>query len=104
MPPLMLRELSEGAPHLDDETLELIRRLVQSFARILSDGQQSGVFRRVNPILAYITLLAPLLFNAARERAAAQRGHHDFPMFVNIPHAELIRHMQQVGLRMLQHD
>jgi AcrR family transcriptional regulator len=104
MPPLMLRELAEGAPNLDDETLSLIRSLVGAFARILAEGHTSGAFRPVNPMLAYITLLAPLMFNAARERAAAQRGHSDFPMFVNIPHAELIRHMQQVGLRMLQND
>jgi AcrR family transcriptional regulator len=104
MPPLMLRELAEGAPHLDGDTLALIRHLVAAFGRILAEGQQSGVFRPVNPMLAYITLLAPLMFNAARERAAAQRPHADFPMFVTIPHAELIRHMQQVGLRMLQKD
>jgi AcrR family transcriptional regulator len=104
MPPLMLRELAEGAPHLDPETLGLIRVLIEAFKRILADGRTSGAFREVNPMLAYITLLAPLMFNAARERAAAERRDHDWPMFAVIPHAEVIRHMQQVGLRMLQHD
>jgi AcrR family transcriptional regulator len=104
LPPLMLRELAEGTPHLDDDTLALMRNLIAAFRRILTEGQRSGAFREVHPMLAYITLLAPLMFNAARERAAAERGHGDFPMFVHIPHAELIRHMQQVGLRMLKHD
>jgi hypothetical protein len=103
-PPLMMRELAEGAPHLDHDTFALIRNLIGAFGRILVEGQQTGVFRPVNPILAYITLLAPLMFNAARERAAAQPGRADFPMFVNVPHAELIRHMQQVALRMLHTD
>jgi AcrR family transcriptional regulator len=104
LPPIMLRELAEGTPHLDDETLSLIRNLIAAFGRILVEGQSSGVFRPVHPMLAYITLLAPLMFNAARERAAAGRRPNDFPMFVSISHAEVIRHMRQVGLRMLQID
>jgi TetR/AcrR family transcriptional regulator len=103
-PPLMMRELAEGAPHLDHGTFALIRNLIGAFGRILAEGQQTGVFRPVNPILAYITLLAPLMFNAARERAAGQPGRGDLPMFVTVSHAELIRHMQQVALRMLQKD
>jgi AcrR family transcriptional regulator len=103
-PPLMLRELAEGAPHLDHDTFALIRHLIGAFGRILAEGQHAGVFRPVNPILAYITLLAPLMFNAARERAAAQPGRGDFPMFVTVPHADVIRHMQQVALRMLHPD
>jgi AcrR family transcriptional regulator len=102
MPPLLLREIAEGAPHLDAETLALIKVLIVAFGRIIAEGQARKAFRPVNPLLAYITLLAPLMFNAARERAAAQRANSDFPMFVSIPHAELIRHMQQVGLRMLK--
>jgi AcrR family transcriptional regulator len=103
-PPLMMRELAEGAPHLDLDTFALIRHVIGAFARIVADGQQSGVFRAVNPILAYITLLAPLMFNVARERAAAQPGRGDLPMFVEVSHAELTRHMQQVALRMLHKD
>ena len=103
-PPLMMRELAEGAPHLDRDTFGLIRHVIGAFARIIADGQQSGAFRSVNPILAYITLLAPLMFNVARERAAAQPGRGDLPMFVEVSHAELTRHMQQVALRMLHKD
>jgi len=104
LPPLILRELAEGVPHLDPDTLALIRNLIAAFGCILAEGQRTGAFRPVNPMLAYITLLAPLMFNAARERAAAHHESSDFPMFVTISHAELIRHMQQVALRMLQKD
>jgi AcrR family transcriptional regulator len=103
-PPLMMRELAEGAPQLDLDTFALVRNLIGAFGRILAEGQQAGVFRPVNPILAYITLLAPLMFNAARERAAGQPGRGELPMFVTVSHAELIRHMQQVALRMLHTD
>jgi AcrR family transcriptional regulator len=103
-PPLMMREFAEGAPHLDLDTFALMRTVIGGFARILSDGEQAGAFRRVNPILAYMTLFPPLIFNAARQRAAAQPGRENLPMFVEVSHAELIRHMQQVALRMLHKD
>ena len=101
-PTLMLREIAEGALHLDANTLALMRVVFLAFCRILSDGQQRGVFRPVQPVLAYMTVLGPVLLNAARERAAAQPGRQQLPMFVRVPHAELTRHMQAVAKRMLQ--
>ena len=104
-PTLMMREIAEGAPRLDQATgAGRIRVIIAAFARILAEGQQRGLFRPMHPILAYLTVFAPLMFNAARERAAAGHGHTDFPMFVEVSHADLTRHMQRVALRMLQKD
>lgn len=103
-PTLMMREIAEGAPHLDQETFGGIRVIFTAFARILNEGQQRGVFRQMHPILAYMTIFAPLMFNAARERAASKPGRGDLPMFVEVSHADLTRHMQQVALRMLHKD
>jgi AcrR family transcriptional regulator len=100
-PPLMLREIAEGAPRLDPDTLALMKTVFLAFHRILSDGQQAGLFRLINPVLAYMSVLGPLLVNAARERAAARPGRIDLPMFVDVPHQELIVHMQQAALRLL---
>jgi hypothetical protein len=103
-PTLMMREIAEGAPHLDGETLVLMRTVFMTFGRILSEGQQKGLFRQVHPVLAYISIIGPLMLNAARERAAAAPGRDQLPMFVSVPHADLTRHMQHVALRMLQKD
>lgn len=100
-PPLMLREISEGAPRLDPEALALMKNVFQAFARILTDGQHAGLFRPIHPVLAYMSILGPLLLNAARERAAARPGRIDLPMFADVPHSELITHMQQAALRLL---
>jgi AcrR family transcriptional regulator len=100
-PTLMLREIAEGAPRLDPETLTLMKTVFMAFARILSDGQQAGLFRSINPVLAYMSILGPLLLNAARERAAAAPGRIDLPMFLEVPHSDLIVHMQQAALRLL---
>jgi AcrR family transcriptional regulator len=103
-PPMLMREIAEGAPHLDRETFTGMRVVLGAFVRILTEGQQRGVFRQVHPVLAYISLVAPVMFNAARERAAMQPGREDLPMFVELSHAELTRHMQHVALRMLAAD
>jgi AcrR family transcriptional regulator len=103
-PPLMLREMSEGALHLDTEVLMRMRRVFVAFAALLEEGQRAGEFRTMHPVLAYMSVLGPVLLNAARERAAARPGRDRLPMFARVPHDELTRHMQQVALRMLTKD
>ncbi|HEX6214091.1 MAG TPA: TetR family transcriptional regulator, partial [Vicinamibacterales bacterium] len=52
-PTLMLREIAEGALHFDTEILSRMRNVFLAFMRLLSEGQEQGVFREVNPVLAY---------------------------------------------------
>ena len=103
MPALMLREIAEGAPRLDEATMAHMRVVIASFAAILASGQQSGVFRRVHPILAYESVIGPIIINAARERVAQQptRKNADFPMLVAISHKDVIAHAQDTAKRML---
>lgn len=101
-PTMMLREVSEGAPHLDLETFTHMRGIVTAFGRILAEGAAAGVFRPVHPILAYTSIIGPLLMNAARERMAAQPGRSQLPMFVDIPHTDLVAHIQDTAHRMLE--
>jgi AcrR family transcriptional regulator len=100
-PTMMLREMAEGAPHLDAATLGLMRAVFAAFATILADGLAAGVFRQVHPVMAYLSIIGPILLNAARERAAAAPGRRRLPMFVDVPHADLTVHMQQSALRIL---
>jgi AcrR family transcriptional regulator len=103
MPSIMLREIAEGAPHLDVDTLAHMRAVVVGFAAIVKQGQDAGVFRDVNPILAYASVVGPIILNAARERVARQpdKVALDLPLFVAIPHAEVIAHCQRSARRML---
>jgi len=103
MPALMLREIAEGAPRLDAGTMAHMRVVITSFASILKQGQESGAFRRIHPILAYESVIGPIIINAARERVAAQtaRKYDDFPMLVAISHDEVIAHGQETARRML---
>jgi AcrR family transcriptional regulator len=104
LPPLMLREMSEGAVHFDEEVLMRMRRVFLAFGRILDDGYESGAFRQVHPVLAYLSMIGPVLLNAARERAAQQPGRDRLPMFVPVPHDALAQHMTRAALQMLKKD
>lgn len=105
VPTLMLREMAEGAPHLDLETLSMMRTVFGAFARIVADGQAQGLFRRdVHPVLGYLSTIGPLLLNTARERAAAVPGRSKLPMFAPVSKADLVSHLQQAALRMLAKD
>jgi AcrR family transcriptional regulator len=101
-PTLMMREISEGAPHLDIDTLSHIKTVFMGFGRILAEGEAAGVFRKVHPILAYTSIIGPLIMNAARERVAAGPGRGHLPMLVAIAHDELIAHVQYTAQRMLE--
>jgi AcrR family transcriptional regulator len=103
MPAIMLREIAEGAPRLDPETMSHMRGVIGNFAAILKQGQQLGVFRAIQPILAYESIVGPIIINAARERVANQPGRKsvDLPLLVSISHADVIAHSQEAARRML---
>ncbi len=73
-PSIWLAEFSSGAAHMDQQTLGLAARVVQTLGRILSEGQTKGVFRPASPILVHIGIVAPILLylvsGAGRERLA----------------------------------
>jgi len=103
MPAMMLREIAEGAPRLDPDTLAHMRGLIGNFAAILKQGQAIGVFRNIHPILAYESIVGPIIINAARERVAEQpaRKNANFPLLVSISHEAVIAHGQETARRML---
>jgi AcrR family transcriptional regulator len=103
MPAIMLREIAEGAPRLDPETMSHMRKVIDNFGAILRQGQQLGVFRAIHPLLAYESIIGPIIINAARERVANQpeRKGNDLPMLVSISHNDVTAHMQEAARRML---
>lgn len=65
-PPIMLRELAEGGRHLDAATLTMIGGLLQTAAAILHTGCERGDFREVPLMVAYFSMVAPLvIFHAS---------------------------------------
>ncbi len=76
LPPMMMRELAEGATRLDVETLRLMGGVLHNLGVVLDEGVRDGTFRPANPVVTYFTLLAPIIFfrAAAPVRAALARA------------------------------
>jgi TetR/AcrR family transcriptional regulator len=67
MPPIMMREMAEGARRLDADTLRLMAAIIGNFARILDEGARLGVLRPADPLLTYFSVIAPVIFFRASE-------------------------------------
>ncbi len=100
-PAIWLREMGEGGRHLDESVILELRRVMVVLGRILADGQQAGVFRAINPFVAQIGIVAPLLlFNVSRPVRERFRQHAPFPV-MDIPPSAIIDHVQTMTLAAL---
>jgi AcrR family transcriptional regulator len=64
-PAIMLREVAESGAHLDRETLMALAAVPRAVAGIVQQGVSTGEFRDVNPVFAYFSMLAPIVFYLA---------------------------------------
>lgn len=102
-PPIMLREIASGAPHLDPELLGMMNDVFATVRTIVAQGQQEGVFRAVDPLLTHLTILPTILIFFARERVLASskpaRG-----LFAPRKREEFVLHMQASVRGMLRKE
>ena len=101
LPPIMMREIAEGARHLDPQMLRAMAAIYRAMSAILEEGRHRGRFEDVHPLLVYFTFIAPLVVfvGALPVRQAMNRlnvtGDWDCDA------ATLQRHLQQVLRRLL---
>jgi TetR/AcrR family transcriptional regulator len=100
-PAIMLREIAEGAAHLDAETVRVLAALPAAVARIVQEGAAAGVFRPTHPVFAYVSLIAPLVvFRAAapiqRQVVAVQSG-----TLTALTPDQFVHYMQEAARRSL---
>jgi AcrR family transcriptional regulator len=72
-PPIMLRELASGAAHIDAETFAMMNGVYTSVRDVIVQGQREGLFRQVDPLLTYLTILPAILIFFARQRVVAEK-------------------------------
>jgi AcrR family transcriptional regulator len=99
--PIFLREIADGAAHLEPDDLGLLAGIFGAVRSVIADGAKQNVFRPMHPGLAHFTIIAPaIMFRATapvRSRIEATRG-------IVIPDADrqtVIKHLQTVARRML---
>jgi AcrR family transcriptional regulator len=100
-PPIMLRELAARAPHFDAKTFHMMNAVLAGVADVIAQGQREGIFRDVDPLLAHLSIMPPVLIFFARQRLLAGRklrGGLAEPRQLD----HFVRHMQASARGMLR--
>jgi TetR/AcrR family transcriptional regulator len=100
-PPIMLRELAARAPHFDAMTFQMMNAVLAGVADVIAQGQREGTFRDVDPLLAHLSIMPPILIFFARQRVLARRrlrGGLAEPRTLD----QFVRHMQTSAKGMLR--
>jgi AcrR family transcriptional regulator len=100
-PPIMLRELAAGAPHFDDGTFQLMNAVLAGVRDVIAQGRREGTFRDVDPLLAHLTIMPPVLIFFVRQRVLAERRVRD-GLAEPRPLDQFVRHMQASARGMLR--
>src|SRR6185503_9504764 len=61
-PPIWLREIAEGAGHVDASTLGYVRDVLGALGAIIAEGVRAGRFAPTQPLLVQGGIIAPLMF------------------------------------------
>lgn len=103
-PPIMLRELASGAPHLDPETLGMMNEVFGTIRDLVEQGQREGTFRRdADPLLTHLSILPPILMFLVRLRVlATNKAAHG--LFAPRQLDDFVRHMQVSARGMLRKE
>jgi TetR/AcrR family transcriptional regulator len=103
-PAIMLREVAEGGAHLDRETLLTLAAVPQTVGGIVQQGVAQGAFREVNPLFAYFSMLAPIVFYLAADPIRKELGALHLAHLQSRAPDEFVRHMQDAMRSALARD
>ena len=97
LPPLMMREAAEGGQRLDADILRIILGVFANLERILDEGARRRVFKRVDPILMYFTLVGPIVMYLAGAPVRRRIGRLQTPIVARTDASTLRRHLTAFG-------
>jgi AcrR family transcriptional regulator len=103
-PAIMLREVAEGGSHLDRETLKALAAVPRTVAGIVEEGITRGDFRPVDPVFAYFSMLAPIVFYLAGTPIRKELSHLNVINMRAMSPAEFVEQAQESARRALKRD
>ena len=105
-PPIMLRELASGAAHIDGATLGMMNGIYVSVRDVIAQGQREGLFRDVDPLLTYLTILPSILIFFARARVVSRHKRVSGRLAAAAPRSveDFIAHAQRSARAMLRSE
>ncbi len=101
-PPIWLREIAEGAEHVDAATLRYVRDVLAALGRIIAEGVRAGRFQPAHPLLVQGGIIAPLMFflvTAPLRRKIARAGVGGISA---ISRDMVVAHIQRLTLAQLE--
>jgi len=101
-PPIWLRELAEGAQHVDAATLTYARNVLELLAAIIREGCAAGRFQPANPLLVHAGIVAPLMFFFVTGGIRTKLGRAGVPHVSNITREAVVAHVQRIALAVLE--
>jgi TetR/AcrR family transcriptional regulator len=101
MPPIMMREMAEGAARLDAGTLRLMAGVFNHLKRILEDGARLGAFRPADPLLTYFTIIGPVIFFRASAPIRAALGKARIIDTRAVDAAAFVAHLKIAAIKVL---
>ena len=101
-PPIWMRELAEGARHVDAATLAYARDVVAMLAAIISEGRAAGRFTAANPVIVHAGIIAPLMFFFVTDGIRDKLGKAGVPDASRITRAAVVEHVQRIALAVLE--
>jgi len=103
-PAIMLREVAEGGAHLDRGTLKALAGVPRAMAALVQAGVAAGDFRRVHPLFAYFSMLAPIVFYLAGTPIRKEISHLRLMDMRSLSPGEFVRQAQESARRSLARD
>ena len=103
-PAIMLREVADAGAHLDRDTLRALVAVPRAFFVIVQQGIEDGSFRRVDPLVTYFSVLAPLVFYLAAGPIRRQVSSQHLMKMTALSPDEFVRQLQDALARVLVAD
>lgn len=97
----MLREVAAGGTRIDEGTIRHMLRLVNAMATIVAEGQRSGDFRDLSPILVYLTAVWPILVYSAIQPLRPRMARYIPEGSAHLDSDAFTRHMKELVSRSL---
>jgi TetR/AcrR family transcriptional regulator len=103
-PAIMLREVAEGGAHLDRDTLRALAAVPTAFGAMVHEGVAAGAFRPIDPVFAYFTMLAPIVFYLAGAPIRKEITHLKVIDLHTLSPDDFVRHLQESVRRSFARD
>src|SRR5688500_11950228 len=101
-PPIWLREIAEGAAHVDATTLGYVRDVLGALGGIIAEGVRAGRFHPAHPMLVQGGIIAPLMFFLATGPLREKIARAGVPAIAGVTRELVVLNIQALTLAQLE--